>query len=336
MQTLDEQDFLAKCREPLLSYAIYLESKHDMEEGIGMVAAGLLQPAQVLRAIPPENFMTATRQRAWDGIDQLSLAYSAGHTTADLRALYPTILEYWEEYAKYDKVFDVQASAAEQGFPHFALPDVAYEQVNRMICLGILLGWGNLLPRLAPVIDFNNHEKDGLVERLLAFSIAGRDTAWPECTRRLPYFKTLKIFAAEKNDRPALMQDYLDEWYYASRREPYYGSHERDTSFSGYWSWEAAVITCLLDIDDSSYRDAKFYPADLTAFFRQARMDYAPAGSGPVPANELRAKAGDPCPKAGTWESLDIPARTMSYEREQPMLDLGSGYGLTVWRYLEK
>ena len=270
MQTLDEHTFLSRRREPLLSYAIYLESKHGIEEGIGMVAAGLSQPAEVLRAIAPENFMTATRQRAWDGIDLLSLAYSAGHTTADLRALYPTVLEYWEEFASYDRAFDVQAGAAEQGFPHFALPGDGYEQVNRMICLGILLGWGNWLPRLAPVIDFNNHEKDGLVERLLAFSVAGRDTAWPTCTRRQPYVKTLKIFAAEKQARPALMQDYLAKWYDASRREPYYGSHERDTSFSGYWSWEAAAITCLLDIDDSCYRDAAFYPADLTAFHRQS------------------------------------------------------------------
>ena len=270
MQTLDEHTFLARRREPLLSYAIYLESKDSQDECFDMVEAGLQQPAEVLQNIPPENFMTATRQRAWDGIDLLSLAYSAGHTTADLRALYPTVLEYWEEYASYDRAFDVQAGAAEQGFPHFALPGDGYEQVNRMICLGILLGWGNWLPRLAPVIDFNNHEKDGLVERLLAFSVAGRDTAWPTCTRRQPYVKTLKIFAAEKQARPALMQDYLAKWYDASRREPYYGSHERDTSFSGYWSWEAAAITCLLDIDDSCYRDAAFYPADLTAFQRQS------------------------------------------------------------------
>ncbi|MED5616881.1 PoNe immunity protein domain-containing protein [Janthinobacterium sp. P210005] len=269
MQTLDEHTFLARRREPLLSYAIYLESKDSLDECFDMVEAGLQQPAEVLQNIPPENFMTATRQRAWDGIDLLSLAYSAGHTIADLRALYPTILEYWEEFANYDRAFDVQACAAEQGFPHFALPGDGYEQVNRMICLGILLGWGNLLPRLAPVIDFNNHEKDGLVERLLAFSIDNRDTTWPECTRHLPYVKTLKIFAAEKNQRPALMKDYLRQWYDASRREPYYDSHARDTSFSGYWSWEAAAITCLLDIDDSSYRDAKFYPADLVAFHRQ-------------------------------------------------------------------
>ncbi|QKY08337.1 PoNe immunity protein domain-containing protein [Janthinobacterium lividum] len=268
MQTLDEQDFLARRREPRLSYAIYLESKESQDEGYDMVEAGLQQPEEVLRNIPPENFMTATRQRAWDGIDQLALAYSAGHHLDELRASYPTILGYWLAFARYDMIFDAQASEAEQGFPHFALPGDAYEQVNRMVCLGILLGWGSLLPKLAPVIDFNNHEKDGLLERLLACFVAGRDSAWPACTRHLPYINTLKIFAAEKDARPALMQDYLRQWYDASRREPYYDSHQRDTSFWGYWSWEAAAITCVLGIDDSSYRDAPFYPADLAAFCR--------------------------------------------------------------------
>ncbi|WP_442906295.1 PoNe immunity protein domain-containing protein [Janthinobacterium sp. P210006] len=61
-----------------------------------------------------------------------------------------------------------------------------------------------------------------------------------------------------------------------SRREPCRDSHERDTSFSSYWSWEAAAIGCLPDIHDSRYRDAQFYPADLTAFFRQAPLVQAP------------------------------------------------------------
>ncbi|WP_258194714.1 DUF1911 domain-containing protein [Janthinobacterium sp. PAMC25594] len=143
MQTLNEQDFLARPREARLSYAIHLESKESQDECYDMVAAGLQQPAHVLQHIPPENFMTATRERAWDGVDQLALACSAGH-----------------------------------------------------------------------------------------------------------------------------LVDELQQWYEASRREPCYDSHRRDTSFRGYWSWEAAAITCVLDIDDSGYRGAPFYPADLVALCR--------------------------------------------------------------------
>ena len=49
---------------------------------------------------------------------------------------------------------------------------------------------------------------------------------------------------------------------------------------------------------------------------------------------ELRAKAGDPCPQEGKWESLDIPSYTRRYEKGEMVADLGSSYGLTVWRYL--
>ncbi|MEG0880683.1 MAG: DUF1911 domain-containing protein [Janthinobacterium sp.] len=78
-----------------------------------------------------------------------------------------------------------------------------------------------------------------------------------------------RIFAAEKDARPALMQAYLQRWYEASRREPHCDGHRRDTSFWGDWSWEAAAITCVLDMADSSDRGAPFYPADLVALCRR-------------------------------------------------------------------
>jgi len=77
MQTLNEQDFLARRREPRLSYAIYLESKESQDECYDMVEAGLQQPADVLQNIPPENFMTATRVTTQNSI-RLTWWHSAG------------------------------------------------------------------------------------------------------------------------------------------------------------------------------------------------------------------------------------------------------------------
>ena len=85
--------FFGQAQGTAASYAIYLESKDSQDECFDMVEAGLQQPAEVLQNIPPENFMTATRQRAWDGIDLLSLAYSASHTTTAICARY--IPRYW-------------------------------------------------------------------------------------------------------------------------------------------------------------------------------------------------------------------------------------------------
>lgn len=44
----------ARHREPRLSQAIDLESKERQDRGYDIVAAGLQQPAEVLRNIPPE------------------------------------------------------------------------------------------------------------------------------------------------------------------------------------------------------------------------------------------------------------------------------------------
>lgn len=49
---------------------------------------------------------------------------------------------------------------------------------------------------------------------------------------------------------------------------------------------------------------------------------------------ELRAKAGEPCPKAGIWQPMDSGAAQRSYEAGETMGNLGSAYGITVWRWM--
>ena len=333
---IDIGNFNQKKRDELLSYDIYKEKCDDIVETFDVVGDGLNKNQVHLNKIEPVKLMVATRRRSWDAIDFLSVQYSAGIEIKKIRNFYPEVLGYWESYAKYNEIYDSrQISESDRGFPHFELPGNDFDRVNRMMCFGILLGWDNAIPLLVPIIDFNNYQKDGMLERMLGFFVSSRPEPPDSCLRHLPYFKTLKIFSAAEKDRPALMAEYLDDWYHASRREPYYNAHTRDISFWGYWSWEAAAITFLLDIDDSSYASAQFYPKDLVDFARQARKDYAPEGSDPMAPNELRAKAGDPCPKAGLWQSLDVVPELRRYQQNEEMDNLGSVYGLTVWRLTE-
>ncbi|MGK5056734.1 PoNe immunity protein domain-containing protein [Janthinobacterium sp. LB2P49] len=334
---LSEVVFSSKKRENLLDYEIYEENYNSSMRSFDKLKHALQQKEEGIKKIPLYNFMVGTQQRAFVAIDLLSTMYSAGHEVNELRSFYPTALEYWELYAFYNEAYDESLkNESERGYPHFGLPGNAYNKVNRMICFGVLLGWDSLIPKLIPIIDFNNHEKDGMIERMLSNYSENRSVSFNDCVRHLPYFKTLKIFSASEKDRPALMAEYLEDWYHASRREPYYNAHTRDISFWGYWSWEAAAITFLLDIDDSSYASARFYPKDLVDFARQAKKDYAPEGSDPIAPNELRAKAGDPCPKAGLWQSLDVVPELRRYQQNEEMDNLGSLYGLTVWRFTEQ
>ncbi len=48
----------------------------------------------------------------------------------------------------------------------------------------------------------------------------------------------------------------------------------------------------------------------------------------------MRAKAGEPCPQAGLWRSLDSRNEKRAYKQGDIMADLGSAYGFTVWQYV--
>ncbi|MDK6078636.1 hypothetical protein [Massilia varians] len=59
-----------------------------------------------------------------------------------------------------------------------------------------------------------------------------------------------------------------------------------------------------------------------------------PSGAEREMNQELWSKAGQPCPRAGIWQPTDPGAAQRAYERGEPMANLGSAYGLTVWRWL--
>ena len=233
----------------------------------------------------------------------------------------------------WNEAYDASPESEGAFVAHLPLLGDGFDQANRLVCFAILLGYGGMLANLMPIVDYRNPRKDGLLERLIAPYVPGRGQPPDDCIRHLPYFKTLKIFGAAKEKRPAMIARYLDDWYRASRREPYYDSHKRRVHFYGYWSWESAAITFLLDIDDSSYRDALFYPRDLVDF---ARATGAPTSGNPptTDAGELRAKAGQPCPQAGQWRSVDVAPQTRTYAAGETMANLNSAYGLTIWQYL--
>ncbi|MEO7497257.1 MAG: PoNe immunity protein domain-containing protein [Massilia sp.] len=331
MEKLAAPAFARLKRDQLLDYKIYAENFDEAKATLEEVRAQLEQPLTSLEGIPLGLILEATSAFAWEATDLLSNAYSAGHPLSELRLLYPSVVEAWESYARYSEAYKQSDEGQYSTAAIMPLRDTGYSRANRLICFAILLGRKNLLPRVAPLIDYRNPCKDGMLERLLAPYIADRGPAPSECTRHLPYFKTLKIFNAAPAARPQLMAEYLDEWYHASRREPYHESHKRGISFLGYWSWEAAAFTLVLDIDDASYRDAEFYPFELVEYARQNLREAASGHAMESMTHSLRCKEGEACPLAGQWSSLGIPAVTRFFDEGEIMGGAGAPYGLTLW-----
>lgn len=53
-----------------------------------------------------------------------------------------------------------------------------------------------------------------------------------------------------------------------------------------------------------------------------------------VQTEELRAKAGEPCPRTGIWQPMEPGAAQRHYMVGETMVDLKSAYGITVWRWM--
>jgi hypothetical protein len=84
----------------------------------------------------------------------------------------------------------------------------------------------------------------------------------------------------------------------------WYDRHKNlDAGFFGYWAFEAGLVTLLWNIDDSTYRDMRFYPKDLVDFAREL----ATAPQGDVQKPHISRKTGERCPYAGRWGVLESP-----------------------------
>ncbi|MBB1282704.1 PoNe immunity protein domain-containing protein [Pseudoalteromonas sp. SR41-1] len=78
------------------------------------------------------------------------------------------------------------------------------------------------------------------------------------------FTKLYDVIIAEPDQQSSLMKAYLDAWYELIDSPDY---HLMDTdAYIGYWSWEAALVVKLYNIDDSSFIDHPYYPKDLVHF----------------------------------------------------------------------
>jgi hypothetical protein len=332
IRLLTQDEWQLQKREPLQTYKDYALVVSDGAKGVQEVDTALADTER-LAVATKVALMDAAEVRATESLELVIYSYSAGLPVAELAALLPKTVEYWESYAHHHLAFHQSPECDGHLVPHIDLYDVTYWDALQLVCFSILLGHPNLLGRVMELLVYENDDQDALLEALVAPYLPGRPGS-AIYTRQLPYRKTKKIFAAAPDKRAELMSKYLDEWYDASRREPYHDRH-KSSYFPGYWSLEAGAITYILGIDDASYRDKKFYPKDLVDYARA--HSWVPGGAGAAAApTRLRVEAGQPCPREGLWVT---PAKTNSrrlFKAGEVMPDVGGDYGATIWQWDEK
>lgn len=86
---------------------------------------------------------------------------------------------------------------------------------------------------------------------------------------------------------------------------------------------------------DELRTEACMFPPPETIALETIWHPLSPSGRQAEDNKELRAKAGEPCPRAGVWKSIDAGAvRQRTYEVGETMGNLSSAYGITVWLWM--
>jgi hypothetical protein len=85
------------------------------------------------------------------------------------------------------------------------------------------------------------------------------------------YDALVEVIVAPAEKRPVLLKKYVEGWYKRMKPISWHGNHEAaEGAYFGYWSFEAALVAMLFDVDDSAFAEHPNYPGDLMRHVRGA------------------------------------------------------------------
>jgi hypothetical protein len=270
---------------------------------------------------------------ARDEFEYLILKYTAGVPVAELAADISRTIEEFDHAMQNELLPDADGDYV----PYLDLTYIeGYLRIFWLMSLAVLLGYREGIDTIVGWIDryedagFPNRGRDGLFEFVVK-AITGKNVESERVLMHPDAFRSLaKATVVDDAEKPAFVAAYLDNWYRAMKGNYWWGFHKDPpgrSSFFGYWAFEAALVTYLWDIDDSSYRDHEYYPKDLIDFARGLP-------SATAPDTPPSVEAGQPCPRAGWWFT---PAKANSRRHFKkgdvfPTIE-GSDFGATFWQW---
>lgn len=212
----------------------------------------------------PENWKknVMTQTLYYNRRDLIYFKYSAGEPLKSIRPDIGKAILAWQQYN-----MNISTGDNKQHLQDFT----DYQRVLTLISWAVIFGERpEQFEKIAKHIHSNG--EDGLIEKLLSFYIPGRTQTdkliYPKAFDLL--FKATKTKGQEQID---CIRQYLSKWYanmkgIKGRGMEGYDGHKAkgEGAFCGYWSFEAAAVVYLYNIDDSSFKDMDFYPADMVYY----------------------------------------------------------------------
>ncbi len=246
--------FSSKKNEPLLEYTLRANFKNEeyfiseinrFTEIIEDYKANLAEMILKSTASPFNYWSIAVKY-----IRLINLKYSLGQQPIFLKDDYLQALDFyikgWEkEQATYSDMIDMVSLAVIFEIPEknsFSL----LEYINKTENNPTLEDWKpDYL--LGFMLNFLHPEKE-IPETVLL----------PDLYQPLVNITKMSKEPAEKE-----MINYLNNWYFLHKNEPWYDSHKKQKGYAGYWCWEAAAITKIMGLDDEGFKNNPYYPKDI-------------------------------------------------------------------------
>ncbi|CAA6801622.1 MAG: Unknown protein [uncultured Sulfurovum sp.] len=217
-----------------------------------------------------EKDISEKNERQWNGaigdyyFDLLFMHYSVGD---DIEVMKPILSE------------TIKYKAIGWRTLHGTYADPEYFDLVTMISLGVLLDISNeealVLMKMRSVVPEHDIVLDSMLKTLLTtkqfeeYSKNFIDNGYREdvigAIEPYGHIKPLLELKDKKEQQKYMKNNYLKKWYGRCRKEmTWHDRHERDMNYYyGYWSFESVALTKILGLDDSSYKDNKYYPKDM-------------------------------------------------------------------------
>jgi hypothetical protein len=324
-------EFLKKRRQPYLTEAYFtMVNREEVEVGIPLIKEMLAEPKSSQR----QKGIIKGLARSY--IDLLHLRYTAGYPIEQLAQDLDEVVSAWEDFAKVQRDFKKQNDYSAFSFA----VRVDYNEIILLIGIAILLCRTDLLPRINALCYIYRGD-DFLYDELLYPFVDGHIEA-DEYTffHEHPYESLIDLLESEDPaEQASIMKQAVEDWYPDNEGEPFHDTHKQISvavsgGYFGYWCFELAALSVILNIDDTSFKNHITYPKDL-ADYCHTHLDLTkPAlSANATTATQVRVDAGKTCPQEGYYFTPSKVGSRRLFKNGETMPELSSGAWVTIWQW---
>lgn len=159
-----------------------------------------------------------------------------------------------------------------RGFEYLKIvPSNRYGYVNGLqyLCMGILFGVSNdKLQMLINKFD-EAHFNDKLIDFIAQAFGLKRAMISNGFEKEKPYSRCIeiaKMAQTDKTEATKMLVQYVEKEWLKGHSDYGWPTFHKEVFYVGLWSYEAAVIARIFDLDDSSLKDNNHYPYDLAHY----------------------------------------------------------------------